>query len=651
MKISFENNILNMNLFRNKSVNGNNSIVSVPFLLNNSLSEGADVVSFKSKNYDITDITSPTNHCAYCGCKVYTDAQIEGIAKEILNSKGDRLEGRIKSILEKFDDAKHSQEIALAKRDANKDEIDFFGNFLDISRKKSFLKGEAIFAEVYNLNKEKAFDLLIKNLHPLLRTIDHISPQNLNQKNNNVDINLVEACYTCNHDLKQGSSFEEFYTMFPDIKNNMPSEKFNFAASNLLNNSQDNIAQRLSATNLLKFIDRLFNQKNEISNSLSSVVYRIKCCNDSIASTVDSCREEIKNKEAEIDRLNNILEALNNDPEYLAIVKRNELLSVIDSLENKLNSLRDDKNKTSNSINNIRNEINAQSSKNSKKKNKPQKTVKELSPEVKKEKESEIEQLKNKLKIIDAEMVSVEEEKLEKELEIEDLNSKFPTIQILEVKKHKIDGIINAYSSFSIKNTEQNKLKTQMTELDTAIAKLKEQISLCPNNSFNYESLNEQDKALYNRYIELNNALKYIEEHINQGSVKGVINSVAKIGIENELADISKNSIIKDFESAELYKALNSELSGLEKQKNNLQNSLNSNAKQISILSSVISEMSLNEAKQKSSQYQEDMRRIIEKENQLKLPSIIEGIKSEIILIESTITELLNKQKKIDKVI
>ena len=163
-----------------------------------------DVVSFTAKKYDDESIVNPTNHCGYCGCKVYSESQIDSIAKEILLSKYDRLQGKIKSVLEKLEGAKYSEELALAKRLENKDQIQFFKNLLDAASKKPFLKGDALFQQVYQVNTDEAMKILVANLNPLLKTIDHISPQNEGKDNQHSDINLVEACRCCNHDLKKG---------------------------------------------------------------------------------------------------------------------------------------------------------------------------------------------------------------------------------------------------------------------------------------------------------------------------------------------------------------------------------------------------------------------------------------------------------------
>ena len=40
-----------------------------------------DVVTFRAKAYNAESVENPTNHCAYCGCKVYTEQQIDSLAK------------------------------------------------------------------------------------------------------------------------------------------------------------------------------------------------------------------------------------------------------------------------------------------------------------------------------------------------------------------------------------------------------------------------------------------------------------------------------------------------------------------------------------------------------------------------------------------
>ena len=423
--------------FRKSTFNTNSSInYSASVFQNNS----CDIISFSAKKYDAESILSPTNHCAYCGCKVYTEAQIEGIAKDILVSKADRLNGKIKSVLEKLEGAKNSLDLSTAKRMENVEELQFFKKFAEIASKKSFLKGSAIFEQVYNLDNERALELLIKNLHPLLKTIDHVSPQREEKENLNSDINLVEACYCCNHDLKKGVSFAEFYAMYPSIKDNMPSEKFQYAASEILDSSQAGIMQRLSATNLLKTMQRLFVQRTEAVNYLDSVDFRIKRCDMSIESAIQKCFDEISEKEQELNQREQKLAELKLDAEYTAILERLELEKNIFSQDTVIDGLVEKKQRISSQINELRN-----SDKKSKNKKKPETSYSERN----KNKTSELTEEQKQQRIIELKSILSDTEtqrqehvliKDELSKKLQDLVAKYPTIQMLQHEKYQIDG-------------------------------------------------------------------------------------------------------------------------------------------------------------------------------------------------------------------
>ena len=63
----------------------------------------------------------------------------------------------------------------------------------------------------------------------MLSTIDHVDPQKEKSDNMNNQMNLVEACYTCNHDIKNGLPFDEFLALYPTIAYFMPEDKLDFA--------------------------------------------------------------------------------------------------------------------------------------------------------------------------------------------------------------------------------------------------------------------------------------------------------------------------------------------------------------------------------------------------------------------------------------
>lgn len=628
MKINSINNIYNKIIPFNKNIINpitNNKLEKSPI--------GGDVVSFGAKKYDAESIVNPTYHCAYCGSKVYTEQQLDSIAKEILSSKADRLDGKIKSVIEKLEEAKHSEELSVAKRIENEEEIKFFQKFLEVASKKSFMKGEAIFESVYNLDSEQALALLLKNLHPLMRTIDHVSPQKEDKENHNADINLVESCYCCNHDLKRGSSFSEFYTMFPTIKNNMPGEKFQYAASKLLDSSQSNIIQRLSATNMLKMIERLFVQRKEAENNLSSIDFRIQGCRSGIDDSLESCRKEIADKEAEVSELQAKLDELTKDDEYVALLKRMDLTSQLDSVKEAIGDVSDKKSRISNQINEIRN---AKSSK---------KKKEELSPE---EKEAKIKNLKNALMAQEHLMDTLNERKFNIEVAIADLDKEFPTIEIYQSRKNQAESVINAYMALIREQSALDKNQNTKTTLEERINSLNQEISSIKEKDFNPDSLSDEDRQIYDRYRELQDAIKFIDEHPNGGTVKVIINQAAKMQIAAEINSLKDKPVIVHYQTSLRKTELKSQLDKVKTQKTDVEKQISASKNQIQHFSAITKRMTREDAEKQSKDSAEAVRRLTEKSNNIKIPQIISTIRAEITLLNQTIVDLQNKMAQIE---
>lgn len=622
-------------IFPNKNLNksNNNNFVKYSNFLR------GDVVSFSAKKYDADSILNPTNHCAYCGEKVYNDQQIDSLAKEILSAKADRLESSIKGILEKLDDAKNAQDLALAKRLENKEQIEFFKNFLEISSKKSFLKGETIFEQVYNLPKDEAHALLVKNLHPLQRTIDHVSPQKEDKDNNSSDVNLVEACYCCNHDIKKGVSFNEFYTMFPSIKNNMPKDKFDYAATGLLDSSQSNILQRLSASNMLKFLERLFIQRTEAANYLDSIDFRIKSCNSGIEDAVKSCEDEIKSKEKEIDSLSKKYSEMLKDDEYVALCERISLSEKLDSQKNVSASLRDKRQKVSNAINELRN-----TPKTSKKANEKDKKDK-LSKE---EKEKKIANLKDNLDLLQKQIASSEEKETELGLQIIELDEKFPTIEMLQSKKSKMEAIVNAHISLIKENASIQASESQKQKLDEKKADLLSRIDKLPKSSsfFKVENYSSEEQDKFTRWQELTEALAFIDEHPNGGAMKALINQAARLQIISELDSLNTQSSVLDYNNFNTRKQLESDLTKVKKSITEVDAVINQSHKKLATLKNLTSQMSQEDAQSEIKDCSESIRRLTDKQNFIKLPQRINTLNAEITLLRQTIQDLHTQQAK-----
>ena len=598
-----------------------------------------DNVSFSSKNYDISSITNPTNHCAYCGCKLYNETQIDSIAKEILNSKAGRLEGKVRSVLEKLSDAKHSQEIAVAKRIENKDEIDFFNNFLDIASKKSFLKGEEIFLQVYHQDSEQAQKTLVKNMHPLLKTVDHVSPQREDKDNCNTDINLVEACSCCNGKLKKGISFNEFYAMFPTIKNNMPKEKFQYAMSQVLDTSQNQVLKRLSAVNMLKFLERLFVQRTETQNALDSVDYRIKDCKSGIQDSIEKCNQEIAEKQQEKSELEAKFEELKKDSEYVAMLKRSELQSKLDAVSIALDSNRARRTRLNDSINSLK-------SPQKKNKKKPEKAS--MTDE---EKAKKIEQYKSDIQILSAQIEEQENQKFEFEIAIEELNTEFPTIEMLQMKKSKADSVINTHATIEKESKLLQERQERLSELETEEHETEKQIEEMPesSSSFILESYTQEEQETFKHYNDLVEARTFIEEHPNGGSVKIIINSRAKAPIDKEISELEEMDIIKDYKAANKRKGLNAKLERIRKNKHDVIALIHNSEKSIKNCKRTTEYMTREEAEEQSSMLSEKIKNLTEKQGNVRIPQIIVSIEAEILMLTKTIEDLIAQQKKIEE--
>ena len=479
------------NLFR-KSLLVNQSGKNSSYLVKNSQSSFGDIISFSAKKYDIDSIINPTNHCAYCGCKVYSEAQIEALAKSMLSSKSHRLQGDIKSVLEKLESAFRSEELTFAKKIENHDEIDFFKKFLKFAEDKSFLKGDAIFQQIYHLELDDAFEVLKRNMRPLTRTVDHVSPQNLEEENNNSDINLVEACYCCNHDLKKGMSFPEFYAMFPSIKENMPPEKFQYAHSNLMSSSASSILNRMSATNLLKYVQRLFGQREETVSRLGSIDFRIVEANSSVLSSIQNCKDEIDSKQIEISELQRKLDVLSSDDEYQSLITRIKKINQLEQIKATIQSLRERRNNISSALNDLRN---------------PPKKSKKISknPMTEEEKEEKIQEYKATIAALNSDIETQEERKDNIELELMELNERFPTLEMIQSLKNKIDGIIAAHIKLENEKLNFDQLNAALSSCRQKIIELEAEITKYPNAEFNPDLYSEEEA---DRNRQLDKALK-----------------------------------------------------------------------------------------------------------------------------------------------
>lgn len=596
---------------------------------------GGDVVSFRAKNYDINSILNPTGHCAYCGCKVYTEQQIEALAKSMLGNKSHRLQGDIKSVLEKLNSAVRSEELTFAKKVENAEEIEFFTRFLQFASDNSYMKGDEILRSFYNLESNEAIDYLKLNMRPLIRTIDHVSPQNLAEENNNSDINLVEACYCCNHDLKKGVTFSEFYAMFPSIKENMPTEKFDYAYSGLISSASSGVVNRMSATNLIKHIERLAGQRREALDRVKIVEFRLSEAAASIDSCIESCKSELEAKRDEKLRAEEKLTAISSDEEYTALVKRIQLVNQREQADAVLSSLRERKNSASDSINSLRNPS---------KKNKRQTKASEMTPE---EKEERIQSLKNMIASLNKDIKEQESVSLSIVLSIIELDEQFPTIEMLQGLKNAADNIVSAYLIIEKEEASLEQFNQSLLEIDSQIDNLENQIAGYPSEDFSPEQFSPEEQADYEKYLQYLDAMKHISSHSSGNGLKSVINIAAKPFIEAEIERLEATRIVKAAIDYNHKKDLQAELETLKKTKTDIQNKINSSERRISLYRKTADLKTKEEASAESMELSARIRRLNEKTNYLLLPKTISKLQSEILLLEQTIAVLNSKKSEI----
>ena len=167
------------------------------------------------------------------------------------------------------------------------------------------------------------------------------------------------------------------------------------------------------------------------------------------------------------------------------------------------------------------------------------------------------------------------------------------------------------------------------------------------DSDFNINDYSKEEIQRYERYNELSEALNYIIAHPNGGSIRSCIHSAAKKNIEQELDSIKGSDSVIDYKVNSEKKKIQKYSEKLSKQLELIQHKINSNKKEIIQNQRIISKMSKDEAYSKMIDYSEAIKRLNEKENQIKIPQNISKLQAEITLLNNTIADLLKKQSEI----
>lgn len=506
----------------------------------------ADTVSFRGKNYGKDSIKAPTGHCAYCGAKLYTDAELAVMAKDLMQFKGPKLQGKIRSITEKLGNKNSDNALISKKAEVNKENIEFFESFAEYSLKNDKLKGSELLKHFYQLEGQKSVDFLKKNLHPLLGTVDHVVAQKEGVDNSDSDLNLVESCSTCNHDIKNGMSFSSFYFTYPSIKEEMPKDKFEFATLGLLKDAPSLVVDRSSVDDLLKVIESLFGQEQAAKQSLHSVKTKIANCKNSILATIDKIESEKQEKRDEIDRLESQNIEHSKDEEYEVISKRVELTTVISDYKRQISELQQSHSRTSNSVQSWEKKIaesekDSQGSHSAKKKSSTQK--REISQEEMQKKLEESRAARADIKKQIDELTPVLEQK---EGELAKLNEKHPDLDSLKNEKTRLESLISAHSQLESLQIKQQENKARRDEIKAQMEELKaeEERLLAQKSVIKVPTPEQIEKK--KRYIDLEIALTQVESNTLSKEQK-LIASFAKPQIMSEIESLSSEPLIREY--------------------------------------------------------------------------------------------------------
>lgn len=450
-----------------------------------------DTVSFLGKDYSKSQIEHPTNHCAYCGEKVYSEQKLLSKAKTIANHNKKFLEGDIRSILQNIGQIGNDSHLAKRKREENSKEIKFFNELNTLSRKYPRILAKDLVNQYLNPDKKDPVDVIFDNMHPMLSTIDHVDPQREKSDNMNNQMNLVEACYTCNHDIKNGLSFDEFLALYPTIAYFMPEDKLDFANVNGTKTLSRTIESTEDITELETRLKSLESKRATAQSQVDCLTRDIQECLGDMDTAIQMQLREKNGKEQELENFQKEVQDMRLDPEFQIISEKKQL-------SDRLSSLKKTKQQTTTSISRINAALKKEDKKNStveKLKRKKQRQREEVDNDEKKER------LGQKLEAAQAALVHTNEEIEQVSKRLQTLRAKLPDIEDLREQKQGLEEKIKEYEQYRAAMKElqavQNITMPNLTQRKAALEQRKTEIE----QSQSLE-MSDEEKEKYKKYKE-----------------------------------------------------------------------------------------------------------------------------------------------------
>ena len=450
-----------------------------------------DTVSFSGKDYSKSQIEHPTNHCAYCGEKVYSEQKLLSKAKTIANHNKKFLEGDIRSILQNIGQIGNDSHLAKRKREENSKEIKFFNELNTLSRKYPRILAKDLVNQYLNPDKKDPVDVIFDNMHPMLSTIDHVDPQREKSDNMNNQMNLVEACYTCNHDIKNGLPFDEFLALYPTIAYFMPEDKLDFANVNGTKTLSRTIESTEDITELKTRLKSLESKRATAQSQVDCLTRDIQGCLGDMDTAIQMQLREKNGKEQELENFQKEVQDMRLDPEFQIISEKKQL-------SDRLSSLKKTKQQTTTSISRINAALKKEDKKNStveKLKRKKQRQREEVDNDEKKER------LGQKLEAAQAALVHTNEEIEQVSKRLQTLRAKLPDIEDLREQKQGLEEKIKEYEQYRAATKElqavQNITMPNLTQRKAALEQRKTEIE----QSQSLE-MSDEEKEKYKKYKE-----------------------------------------------------------------------------------------------------------------------------------------------------
>lgn len=471
-----------------------------------------DTVSFLGKDYSKSQIEHPTNHCAYCGEKVYSEQKLLSKAKTIANHNKKFLEGDIRSILQNIGQIGNDSHLAKRKREENSKEIKFFNELNTLSRKYPRILAKDLVNQYLNPDKKDPVDVIFDNMHPMLSTIDHVDPQREKSDNMNNQMNLVEACYTCNHDIKNGLSFDEFLALYPTIAYFMPEDKLDFANVNGTKTLSRTIESTEDITELETRLKSLESKRATAQSQVDCLTRDIQECLGDMDTAIQMQLREKNGKEQELENFQKEVQDMRLDPEFQIISEKKQL-------SDRLSSLKKTKQQTTTSISRINAALKKEDKKNStveKLKRKKQRQREEVDNDEKKER------LGQKLEAAQAALVHTNEEIEQVSKRLQTLRAKLPDIEDLREQKQGLEEKIKEYEQYRAAMKElqavQNITMPNLTQRKAALEQRKTEIE----QSQSLE-MSDEEKEKYKKYKETLKQLDLIKSKERDKELKEIL--------------------------------------------------------------------------------------------------------------------------------